>query len=164
MQGYLTDAIRVAKKGVMSKPSINHPDSIGVIQKEPYLFMVAAVADYRAKYPQIGKMKKDTTTKELAIEFELNDDILSSLDKQGIKAIGFKAEMDAKSGLKNAKEALKAKGLDAICYNLLEDSSSFGSDENAITFITKESEIDFGKKEKLLLAFDILQEAKKLGD
>ncbi|MEJ2488777.1 MAG: bifunctional phosphopantothenoylcysteine decarboxylase/phosphopantothenate--cysteine ligase CoaBC [Sulfurovaceae bacterium] len=74
MQGYLTDAIRVAKKGVMSKPSINHPDSIGVIQKEPYLFMVAAVADYRAKYPQTGKMKKDTTTKELAIEFELKDD------------------------------------------------------------------------------------------
>ncbi|MEJ2488776.1 MAG: phosphopantothenoylcysteine decarboxylase [Sulfurovaceae bacterium] len=72
--------------------------------------------------------------------------------------------MDAKSGLKNAKEALKAKGLDAICYNLLEDSNSFGSDENAITFITKKSEIDFGKKEKLLLAFDILQEAKKLGD
>ncbi len=164
MQGYLTDAIRVAKKGVMSKPSINHPDSIGIIQKEPYLFMVAAVADYRAKYPQTGKMKKDTTTKELAIEFELNDDILSSLDKQGIKAVGFKAEMDAKSGLKNAKEALKAKGLDAICYNLLEDSSSFGSDENAITFITNESEIDFGKKEKLLLAFDILQEARKLGD
>ncbi len=164
MQGYLTDAIRVAKKGVMSKPSINNPDTIGIIQKEPYLFMVAAVADYKAKYPQTGKMKKDTTTKELAIEFELNDDILSSLDKQGIKTIGFKAEMDAKAGLNSAKEALKLKGIDAICYNLLEDSSSFGSDENAITFITKEDVVDLGKKEKLLLAFDILQEAKKLGD
>lgn len=164
MQGYLTDAIRVAKKGVMSKPSINNPDSIGMIQKEPYLFMVAAVADYKAKYPQVGKMKKDTTTKELAIEFELNDDILGSLDKQGIKTIGFKAEMDAKAGLKNAKEALKVKGVDAICYNLLEDSNSFGSDENAITFITKESEINLEKKEKLFLAFDILCEAKKLGD
>ncbi len=164
MQGYLTDAVRVAKKGVMSKPSINHPDSIGMIQKEPYLFMVAAVADYRAKYPQTGKMKKDTTTKELAIEFTLNDDILSSLDKRGIKTIGFKAETDAKEGLKNAKEALKLKEVDAVCYNLLEDSNSFGSDENAITFITKESEIDLGKKEKLFLAFDILREAKKLGD
>ena len=164
MQSYLVDAVRVAKKGVMSKPSINNPDSIGMIQKEPYLFMVAAVADYRAKYPQTGKIKKDTAIKELAIEFELNDDILSSLDKQGIKTIGFKAEMDEKNGLKNAKEALEAKNVDAICYNLLKDNESFGSDENAITFITKDETIDLDKKEKLFLAFDILREAKKLGE
>ena len=57
MLDYTKDALRVSKKGRMSKPSMNASDR-HLIQKEPYLFMVAAVSDFTPKFPQEGKLKK----------------------------------------------------------------------------------------------------------
>ena len=158
---YTQDAIRVSKKGKMSKPSMNASDR-HLIQKEPYLFMVAAVSDFAPKFPQDGKLKKSMLGESWNIEMRQTPDILSSLDKTDIKTIAFKAEMDAQNGLASAQELLGKKRVDAVCYNLLGDSSSFGTKDNEITFITKEKQIPLGKTDKLSLSNKILNEAKAL--
>jgi len=158
---YTKDAIRVSKKGKMSKPSMNASDR-HLIQKEPYLFMVAAVADYKPKFPQNGKMKKSMIGDTWNIELVQTADVLSSLDKTDIKTVAFKAEMDSEEGLNNAVNLLTQKRVDAVCYNLLDDAKSFGGDENEITFITKEAQINLGRADKLTLAQNILNEAQKL--
>jgi len=129
---------------------------------EPYLFMVAAVADFSPRSPKKGKVKKASLGDVWNIELTQTQDILASLDKNGIKTIGFKAEMDSKEGLNNAVKLLKAKNVDAVCYNLLKDAKSFGGDENEITFITKEAQIPLGRHDKLTLSHNIATQAKKL--
>jgi phosphopantothenoylcysteine decarboxylase/phosphopantothenate--cysteine ligase len=158
---YTKDAIRVSKKGKMSKPSMNASDR-HLIQKEPYLFMVAAVADYTPKFPQEGKMKKSMIGDTWSIELKQTTDILSNIDKTDIKTVAFKAEMDSDKGVQNAISLLSDKEVDAVCYNLLQDATSFGGDENEITFITKDEQIALGRTDKLTLSEKILDEAKKL--
>ena len=158
---YTKDAIRVSKKGKMSKASMNASDR-HLIQKEPYLFMVAAVADYKPKYPQAGKLKKSMIGESWNLELTQTTDILSSLDKTDIKTVAFKAEMDSQEGLNNAIAILDKKRVDAVCYNLLDDAKSFGGDENEITFITKDAQVPLGRTDKLTLSAKILDEAKKL--
>jgi phosphopantothenoylcysteine decarboxylase/phosphopantothenate--cysteine ligase len=160
---YTKDAIRVSKKGKMSKPSMNASDR-HLIQKEPYLFMVAAIADFTPKFPQEGKLKKSTLGETWNIELKQTTDILSSLDKTDIKTIAFKAEMDSQEGLNNAVNLLTQKRVDAVCYNLLQDATSFGGDENEITFITKDEQVSLGRTDKLTLSQKILDEAKKLSN
>lgn len=160
---YTKDAIRVAKKGKMSKPSMNSTDR-HLIQKEPYLFMAAAVSDFTPKFPQEGKLKKSMLGESWNIELKQTPDILSSLDKMDIKTIAFKAEMDPENGLANAQALLEAKHVDAVCYNLLNNSDSFGTSDNEITFITKEKTIPLGKTDKLSLSSKILNEAKTLSN
>jgi len=161
---YTVDAIRVAKKGKMSKTSMNNTDAPYLIQKEPYLFMVAAVADYTPAYPQKGKLKKSMLGNTWQIELKQTTDILSNINKDGLKTVAFKAEMNSQEGLENAKALLDAKGVDAVCYNLLQDATSFGGDENEITFITKEKSIPLGRADKLTLAQRIISHAKELSD
>ena len=160
---YTKDAIRVAKKGKMSKPSMNASDR-HLIQKEPFLFMVAAVADFTPKFPQSGKMKKSMIGESWNIELKQTTDILASLDKTDIKTVAFKAEMDSQEGLNNAVNLLAQKRVDAVCYNLLDDAKSFGGDENEITFITQETQVALGRANKLTLAHKILDEAQKLSN
>jgi len=158
---YTKDAVRVSKKGKMSKPSMNATDR-HLIQKVPYLFMVAAVADFTPKFPQEGKLKKSMLGESWNIELKQTADILSSLDKTDIKTVAFKAEMDSKVGLNNAMNLLTQKHVDAVCYNLLKDATSFGGSENEITFITKVSQIDLGRTDKLTLSAKILNASQKL--
>ena len=158
---YTKDAIRVSKKGKMSKPSMNASDR-HLIQKEPYLFMVAAVADFTPKFPQEGKLKKSMIGEVWNVELKQTADILSSVEKTDIKTVAFKAEMDTQDGLSNAVELLTKKNVDAVCYNLLQDATSFGGNENEITFITKEDQISLGRADKLTLADKILSQAQKL--
>ncbi len=160
---YTRDAVRVSKKGKMSKPSMNASDR-HLIQKEPYLFMVAAVADFTPKFPQEGKLKKSMLGETWNIELRQTTDILSSLDKTDIKTIAFKAEMDTHEGLNNAINLLTQKQVDAVCYNLLQDATSFGGNENEITFITKDTQVALGRSDKLTLSQKILDEAQKLSN
>jgi phosphopantothenoylcysteine decarboxylase/phosphopantothenate--cysteine ligase len=162
MQEYITDCIRVAKKGKISKASLNNPEAVSVIRKKPYLFMAAAVADYRPKFEQSGKLKKDALGSEWSLELTQNDDILKSLDKDGIVAIGFKAEKDEKSALQNATKALESKGLDAIALNILTKANNFGSDMNKITFITEKKSYEIPLASKIDVAFKLLEFSKEL--
>lgn len=131
-------------------------------KKEPYLFMVAAVADFKPKVTQKGKVKKSSLGDTWNIELTQNSDILSSLKRDKVKTVAFKAEMDSKEGLNHAVTLLSQKSVDAVCYNLLKDATSFGGDENEITFITQSEQIALGRAEKLILSEKIVEASKAL--
>jgi phosphopantothenoylcysteine decarboxylase/phosphopantothenate--cysteine ligase len=162
MLEYLTDSIRIAKKGKLSKASLMSNEQIKLIQKKPYLFMAAAVSDYIPSFPQDGKLKKDTLGDEWDLKLKKAIDILDSIDKTDICTIGFKTEMDSKNAIQNASKMIDYKNLDGVCLNILKDSSSFGSDTNEIDFITPSSVEKLPSKDKLSISFDILNHAKAL--
>ena len=151
MYEFLHDSIRVAKKAKGT-----------AAQKKPFLFMTAAVSDYIPASPKDGKLKKDELGDTWSLELKQNIDLLSSIDKEGVHTIGFKAEMDEEKGLDNAKAMLEKKGLDAVCYNLLKDSSSFGTSDNALEFITKQSQTSLPSQDKLSLSLKLTELCKNL--
>lgn len=130
--------------------------------KRPFLFMAAAVADFTPKSPKCGKTKKTTIGTEWNIEMKQTDDILKSVMHLGQITIGFKAEMDKENGFLNAKSLIQNKNVDGVCYNLLSNSTDFGTSDNSITFIHKNGTIDLGRASKLDLSFKILEESQKL--
>jgi phosphopantothenoylcysteine decarboxylase / phosphopantothenate---cysteine ligase len=162
MMEYLTDSIRIAKKGKLSKPTLIRDEHIHLIQKTPYLFMAAAVSDYIPEFHQSGKLKKESLGEKWELSLKKNIDILGSIDKEGIKVVGFKAELDPNSAKNNAVNMLDNKNIDAVCLNVLKDSSSFGSDTNEIEFITKNSSILIPQAQKIDVAFKVLDHAKEL--
>ncbi|WP_373035486.1 bifunctional phosphopantothenoylcysteine decarboxylase/phosphopantothenate--cysteine ligase CoaBC [Sulfurimonas sp.] len=162
MLEYLTNSIRIAKKGKLSKATLMRDEQIHLIQKQPYLFMAAAVSDYIPEYTQEGKLKKEMLGDTFELSLKQNVDILNSIDKNGITTIGFKAEMAQESAMKNASKMIDSKEVDAVCLNILKDSSSFGSDTNKIEFITPDKIESLPSADKLSLAFDILKHAKSL--
>lgn len=155
LQEYLTDCLRVAKKGIMTKPTLMDDTVPTLVQKKPYLFMAAAVSDYRVKYPQDGKLKKEMIGDVWSLELVKNDDILASLDKSDIVSIGFKAEMDEVNGKVSAKNMLTVKNLDGVCLNYV-NQNEFGSDDNEIIFMTGDSEVLLKKSDKLSVSFNLL--------
>ncbi len=162
MYEYLVDSIRIAKKGKLSKATLVRDEHIHLIQKKPYLFMAAAVSDYVPAFAQDGKLKKEILGERWDLSLKKNIEILSSIDKEGISVIGFKAEMDQKNALQNATNMLQNKQLDGVCLNILENSESFGSDTNTVTFITPTHQVDIPNADKLSIAFSITQNAKKI--
>lgn len=162
MLEYLSDSIRIAKKGKLSKATLMRDEHIHLIQKNPYLFMAAAVSDYIPKFVQKGKLKKDILGAEWELGLKQNVDILSSIDKEGICTVGFKAEMDEANAEENAKKILQNKNIDAVCLNILKDASSFGTDTNEIEFISHTSHVKLPHADKLSISFSILDNAKEL--
>ncbi len=162
MLDFVTDSVRIAKKGKLSKPSLMVDKPIELIQKEPFLFMAAAVSDYVPAFVQSGKLKKEILGNSFDLALKQNIDILKTINKEGIKVVGFKAEMDKENAKENASAQLTCKGVDAVCLNILHDEKSFGTDENAIEFITKSASILLPKTDKLSLSFALLQNAKAL--
>lgn len=162
MEEYLTDSIRIAKKGKLSKPSLIHDEPIGLIQKEPFLFMASAVSDYVPTHPQSGKLKKEMLGETWDIAMKKNRDIIASCNKEGIKTIAFKAEMDPSSATQNAQNLLENKWVNAVCLNIINDNNTFGSDTNAIDFITKNETVSFAKADKLTLSLSIIDQASVL--
>ncbi|MBU3015776.1 bifunctional phosphopantothenoylcysteine decarboxylase/phosphopantothenate--cysteine ligase CoaBC [Poseidonibacter lekithochrous] len=160
MQGYLADALRVAKKGTLTKTTLMDSSRPELIIKRPFLFMVAAVSDYIPSFPQSGKMKKDMIGETWNLELKQNIDILESLDKNDLITIGFKAEMDKSSALNSATTMLEKKNLDGVCLNILDDSNSFGTDDNAIELILKDNSYKF-KGTKLDISIEILTKLEK---
>ena len=159
MYEYLVDSIRVAKKGVLTKPTLMDSSSPTLILKKPYLFMVAAVSDYVPSFPQEGKLKKEMIGTSWNLELKQNMDILKSLDKEGLISIGFKAEMDEQVASTNATTMLEKKNLDGVCLNIINEENSFGSDNNSIELILKNNSYEF-KGSKLDISLDILEKLK----
>jgi len=164
MHDYLIDSVRAAKKNkTIRSACISDADAkTKLIQKKPYLFMAAAVSDYIPDSAKQGKLKKADIGEAWSLSLKQNKDILSSIDREGICTIGFKAEMDPKTGLGNAKAMLEKKGLNAVCFNLLRDSSSFGTDDNALEFITKDKVETLPSQDKLALSLRLAELCKNL--
>ena len=156
MYEYLVDSIRVAKKGVLTKPTLMDSSTPSLIMKRPFLFMVAAVSDYVPAFPQDGKLKKELIGTHWNLELKQNMDILKSLPKDGIVSIGFKAEMDETTALNSATRMLENKNLDGVCLNILNEENSFGSENNNIELILKNSSFEF-KGTKLDVSLNILE-------
>ena len=159
MYEYLVDSIRVAKKGVLTKPTLMDSSSPTLILKKPYLFMVAAISDYVPSFPQEGKLKKEMIGTSWNLELKQNMDILNSLDKDGLISIGFKAEMDENLAFSNASSMLEKKNLDAVCLNIINEENNFGSDNNSIELILKNNSYEF-KGSKLDISLEILEKMK----
>ena len=162
MEEYLTDSIRIAKKGKLTKPSLIHDEPIALIQKEPFLFMAAAVSDYIPTHPQEGKLKKEMLGESWNIEMKQNVDLLKSCNKEGIKTVAFKAETDPAVATQNAQNLLVNKGANAVCLNIIDESNPFGSDTNRIDFITAEGTVSLPRNEKLGLSLQLLDEAMRI--
>ncbi|AFV97242.1 MULTISPECIES: bifunctional phosphopantothenoylcysteine decarboxylase/phosphopantothenate--cysteine ligase CoaBC [unclassified Sulfuricurvum] len=162
MEEYLTDSIRIAKKGKLTKPSLIHDEPIALIQKEPFLFMAAAVSDYIPTHPQEGKLKKEMLGESWNIEMKQNVDLLKSCNKEGIKTVAFKAETDPAVATQNAQNLLVNKGANAVCLNIIDVNNPFGSDTNRIDFITVERTVSLPRNEKLGLSLQLLDEAMRI--
>lgn len=129
------------------------------LEKKPFLFMVAAVSDYIPSSPQDGKLKKEVLGSSWNLDLKQNMDILKSLDKQEMISIGFKAEMNPKTAKENAVKMMETKSLDAVCLNILNEENNFGSDDNKIELIFKNSS-NVIEGAKLLVSIEILQKLK----
>ena len=162
MAEYLTDSIRIAKKGKLSKASLIHDEPIALIQKEPFLFMAAAVSDYIPTHPQSGKLKKEMLGESWTISMKQNIDLLRECNKEGIKTIAFKAETDPAVATQNARNLLVNKGVNAVCLNIIDENNPFGSDTNRIDFITAERIIALPKNDKLAISLSLLDKAECL--
>ena len=108
------------------------------LTKDDLLVMAAAISDYIPVKKAKGKIKKSGAN--LNLELKENIDILSSLKELKCKKIGFKMEMDEQSALSSAKNMLENKALDAVCLNVLKAQNYFGSEQNEVLFITKNSQ------------------------
>ena len=128
--------------------------------KKSFLFMVAAISDYIPKESFSGKLKKEQLGETWSLKLSKNIDILATLNKSEIYAIGFKAEMDKKEAKSNAQNMLKNKNLDAVCLNILDENNSFGSQNNNIELILKDRSFDFSG-DKLDISLEILNRFEK---
>ncbi len=165
MSKVLAQRIEKAKEGVDIKPNlVNDIETPQRVRKKPYLFMAAAVSDYKPADPKSGKLKKSELGDRWLLELKKNVDILSLIDKSGIVTVGFKAETDEKEALNNAKKMLIEKELDAVCLNLVKGAASFGSDKNSIVYISKNRTVQSPLKDKLELSLDICEIAEELDE
>ncbi|MGQ9818903.1 MAG: bifunctional phosphopantothenoylcysteine decarboxylase/phosphopantothenate--cysteine ligase CoaBC [Candidatus Kapaibacteriales bacterium] len=104
------------------------------------IIMASAVADFKPKTKVQGKIKKDTISNGLTIEFEPTKDILNYLGQNKTKnqiLIGFALE-ETKFALENAKNKLIDKNCDFLVLNYLDkEKSGFETDFNTIVILKK---------------------------
>ncbi|WP_179345296.1 bifunctional phosphopantothenoylcysteine decarboxylase/phosphopantothenate--cysteine ligase CoaBC [Winogradskyella ursingii] len=121
----------------------------------------AAVADYKPKNVASQKIKKKDET--FTIQLEKTKDILKSLGeiKSNQFLVGFALETN--NEVENAKGKLKAKNLDLIVLNSLQDKGAgFGGSTNKVTFIMSSGEmIENELKSKTKVAEDLMQQILK---
>ena len=128
----------------------------------PYLFMAAAVSDYVPAQTQTGKFKKSDLGSRWDLTLVQNSDLIAAVNKSGIKTVAFKAETQAQTAVANAKKALHAKGVDAICLNHVGPQKGFNTPTNALTFIRNGEHADLPEQDKLSLALALLEKAAML--
>ena len=128
------------------------------------LVMAAAVADYKPKFIERGKIKKEEEIS--SVELVKTVDILESLGKKKTSQILVGFALETENELTNAKEKIKKKNLDAIILNSLADKGAgFQHETNKITFIPASGEhTAFPLKDKSEVAIDILTQIKTMID
>ncbi|WP_120948295.1 bifunctional phosphopantothenoylcysteine decarboxylase/phosphopantothenate--cysteine ligase CoaBC [Helicobacter mehlei] len=128
------------------------------LQEPPFLFMAAAISDYKPATPHKGKLKKQDLGASWNLECVQNVDILASL--KGFIKIGFKAEEEGTLAITNARKLLDSpknggKGCLAVCLNTL-DSQPFGSAQNQMWLLSAQHSQRTNYLNKLTLSFEIL--------
>jgi len=119
--------------------------------------MAAAVADYTPQSVSSSKIKRES--EEVSVKLTSTRDIAASLGKlkrNNQYLVGFALETDKE--FENAVKKLKAKNLDLIVLNSLNDEGAgFGYDTNKVTIINKNSKsLSIELKSKTEVANDIV--------
>ena len=138
-------------------------DMLKVVENEfvdtDYIFMAAAVADYRVKDISEQKIKK-TSDDEITLKLVKNPDILKEISsrKKHQTVVGFCAESE--NLIENAKEKIKRKGCDFLIANdISRKDIGFSSDYNEVYIISKDLDVTkISRQEKSLLATRIIEE------
>lgn len=125
-------------------------------KKSDIIISAAAISDFKPKSIRKNKIKKNKKIE--SIEVEPTIDILSYIGKNKTNQylVGFALETE--NYINNAKKKLKNKNLDAIILNTISNFSPISNDENKITFISSDNEIEYKKKSKDDISKDILEE------
>jgi phosphopantothenoylcysteine decarboxylase/phosphopantothenate--cysteine ligase len=116
----------------------------------------AAVADYRPATLAAQKIKK-TADDHMTIELVKNPDIIASVGMLQPKpfTVGFAAESE--NLLAYARDKLQRKKLDVIIANdIAREGIGFDSDDNAVTLIDANTEIELDQRSKQQLARDLI--------
>lgn len=121
--------------------------------------LCAAVADYRPEHVAEQKIKREAPqASTLDIHLVANPDIaaqLGRMKRDGQILVGFALETNDEEI--NAHKKLKKKNLDFIVLNSLQNEGTcFRSDENQISIINRNGQLDFEKKPKQQVAVDII--------
>ncbi|MGA2654447.1 MAG: bifunctional phosphopantothenoylcysteine decarboxylase/phosphopantothenate--cysteine ligase CoaBC [Gammaproteobacteria bacterium] len=126
------------------------------IKHQDIFIATAAVADYMPFEKNIEKIKKHDD--HLKLNLIRTPDILATVAKLPERPliVGFAAETN--DMIKHAKQKLTDKNIDMICVNdVSKPSQGFHSDENAVTIITKNKQIELPLAPKKILATQIMQ-------
>ena len=125
-------------------------------KKSDIVISAAAVSDFKPKSISENKIKKKNILEK--IEVVPTIDILSYLGKNKTKQylVGFALETE--NPIENAKKKMNDKNLDAIILNSISDFSPISSDENKITFISSDNNIQYKKKSKDQVSKDIFEQ------
>ncbi len=115
----------------------------------------AAVGDYGVEAPSEQKLKKQSAT-ALKLTLRANPDILAAVVATGKAAfvVGFAAETT--HVLEHASAKLRAKKLDMIIANQVGAGFGFDADDNQVTVLTKNTQIDLERTHKTRLAGQLI--------
>ena len=115
----------------------------------------AAVADYRVESPASEKIKKQDKG-SLDLSLAKNPDILATVASSGKASyvVGFAAETT--DVIKHAKQKLVGKKLDMIIANQVGKDKGFNQDENKVTVLTKNDQVELPNQHKVRLAGEIV--------
>ena len=123
--------------------------------------LCAAVADFRPENIAAEKIKREKD--DLVIRLKPTHDIaaqLGQMKKQGQLLVGFALETNDEEA--NAQKKLQKKNLDFIVLNSLQRKGTcFQSDDNQISILSANGQVDFDKKPKTEVAKDIVNELGK---
>ena len=129
------------------------------LQDADVLVMAAAVADFRPKDVEDGKIARgDRET--LTLELVRTVDVLAGTARPGLFRVGFAAE--AGPLLQRAREKKAAKGVDLLVFNdILAEGVGIGADENEITIIGAAGETYVPRTSKAVCAAAIVDQIEK---
>ena len=124
--------------------------------------LCAAVADFRPEHVAEQKIKRGKD--DMVIRLSPTRDIaaqLGMMKKPGQRIIGFALETNDEES--NARKKLEKKNLDFIVLNSTRnEGTTFRSDDNKVTIISRERVKEYGKKPKTEVAADIIDELVKI--
>jgi phosphopantothenoylcysteine decarboxylase/phosphopantothenate--cysteine ligase len=133
------------------------------LREATIVVMAAAVSDYRVRSVAAQKIKREAA-RAVILELEATEDILREVVAQrvvGTIVVGFAAETE--DALANGRAKLARKGVDAVVVNDVSvEGVGFDAEQNAGSFLTRGSAVEFPVMSKATMAERILDEVAKL--
>jgi phosphopantothenoylcysteine decarboxylase/phosphopantothenate--cysteine ligase len=126
------------------------------VQDADVLVMAAAVADFRPRVEEDGKIERGER-ETLVLELVRTIDVLAAAARPGLFRVGFAAEAGPRLDRARAKKA--AKGVDLLVFNdILAEGVGIGSDENEITILSAGAELHVPRTSKAACATTIVDQ------